>query len=61
MGLVTEQFEGLARATAQGRCVPELPVLVLPSDYDERPEAEIRADARARWAALMGALTRPGD
>jgi len=61
VGLVTEQFKGLAQATARGRRVPALPVLVLPRGYDELPEAEIRADARERLPALMDALTRHRD
>ena len=61
VGLVTEQFKGLAQATARGRRVPELPVLVLPRGYDELSDAEIRADARARLSALMGALTQQLD
>ncbi|MCE2392468.1 MAG: hypothetical protein J4G09_13490 [Proteobacteria bacterium] len=60
-GLVTRQFKGLAQATARGRRVPELPVLVLPQGYDEWPEERIRADARERLPALLDALTGAGD
>lgn len=55
---MTQQFKGLAEATARGRRVPELPVLVLPRGFDELPEDEIRADARERLPALVSALTR---
>jgi len=55
---VTQQFKGLAEATARGRRVPDLPVLVLPSGYDELSEGEVRADARERLPALIRALTR---
>ena len=57
VGLVTEQFRGLAAATARGRKNPELAILVFPSGYDELPEAEIRADARRRVPELVRALT----
>jgi hypothetical protein len=57
VGLVTEQFRGLAEATARGRKVPSLAILVLPAGYDELPEAEIRADARRRAPELVRALT----
>jgi hypothetical protein len=57
VGLVTEQFRGLAAATARGRKNPDLAILVFPSGYDELPEAEIRADARRRIAELVRALT----
>lgn len=56
VGLVTEQFRGLAEATARGRRTPDLPILVLPAGYDELPEAEIRADARRRVPELVRAL-----
>ena len=57
-GLVTRQFRGLAEAAARGRRVPGLPILVLPEGFDEWPEARIRAAARERLPALLGALTR---
>ena len=57
MGLVTEQFRGLAEATARGRKNPELALLVFPAGYDELPEAEIRADARRRLPELVRALS----
>ena len=38
--------------------MPDLPVLVLPSGYDELSEEQIRADARERLPALMRALTQ---
>lgn len=57
MGLVTQQFRGLAEATARGRKNPDLAVLVFPAGYDELPEAEIRTDARRRLPELVRALT----
>jgi hypothetical protein len=57
VGLVTEQFRGLAEATARGRKNPDLAILVLPAGYDELPEAEIRADAQHRLPELARALT----
>jgi hypothetical protein len=57
VGLVTEQFRGLAEATARGRRNPALAILVLPAGYDELPEAEIRADARRRMPELVRTLS----
>ena len=54
---MTEQFRGLAEATARGRKNPSLSILVFPAGYDELPEAEIRADARRRVPELVRALT----
>ncbi|MCY4036425.1 MAG: hypothetical protein OXF64_03090 [bacterium] len=56
VGLVTEQFRGLAEATARGLRVDNQPVVVLPSGYDEWPEADIRADIAARLDQIVGAL-----
>jgi hypothetical protein len=56
VGLVTEQFRGLAEATARGRRNPELAIVVLPAGFDELPESEIRAQARARLPQLIRAL-----
>lgn len=57
VGLVTEQFRGLAEATARGRKNPDLALLVFPAGYDELPEAVIRTDARRRLPELVRALT----
>jgi len=57
VGLVTQQFRGLAEATARGRRNPGLAILVFPAGYDELPDAEIRADARRRLPELVRALT----
>ena len=57
VSLVTAQFKGLARTTARGRKVPELPVVVLPDLYDQLSEEEIRADIRSRLPEILGAMT----
>ncbi|MBI3742926.1 MAG: hypothetical protein HY261_01385 [Chloroflexi bacterium] len=56
ISLVTEAFRGLSQATAKGKRMPELPVIVLPKLYDQLPEAEIRADVRDRVQDILSAL-----
>ncbi len=59
---MTEQFRGLAEATARGLRVGNQPLIVLPAGYDEWPEAEIRTDIASRMAAIVAALVaQPGD
>jgi hypothetical protein len=57
VSLVTQQFRGLGQATARGKKLPELPIVVLPHQYDQMAEPEIRADIRARIPDLLSALT----
>ncbi len=56
VGLVTEQFRGLAAAAARGLRVENQPLIVLPSGYDEWSEADIRADIASRLDHIVGAL-----
>ena len=56
VGLVTEQFQGLAEATARGLRVENQPLIVLPSSYDEWSEADIRADIASRLDDIVDAL-----
>lgn len=58
---VTEPFEGLGLATAKGKKIPDLPIVVLSKGYDQRPEEEIRADVRQRAPEILAALTKPGS
>jgi hypothetical protein len=53
---VTEVFENLGRTAARAQGFPELRILVLPHPMEARPEAEIRAIARARFRELIGLL-----
>ncbi|MEK7874530.1 MAG: hypothetical protein AAB502_11830 [Chloroflexota bacterium] len=46
MTLVTKAFEGLAKASAKGRGVPDLRVVVLPHPLDSLPEKQIRQIVR---------------
>ena len=57
VSLVTQQFRGLGQATARGKKLPELPIVVLPHQYDQMAEPDIRADIRARIPDLLTALT----
>ncbi|MDE0115903.1 MAG: hypothetical protein OXT07_04725 [bacterium] len=56
VGLVTEQFRGLAEATARGLRVDNQPLIVLPSGYDEWSEDDIRADIASRLDDIVDAL-----
>ena len=57
VGIVTEQFSGLALATARGRKMPDLNIIVLPHKYDQLSEQEVREDIRGRAAEIIGTLT----
>ena len=62
ISFVTEAFRGLGEATAKGKRMPELPIIVLPKLYDQLPEEEIWADMRNRAQDVLAALrdlTRP--
>jgi len=54
--VVTQVFENLARTAARAQGYPDLRVLVLPHPMESRPEADIRAIARARFHELMALL-----
>lgn len=58
ISLVTDQFRGLGAATAKGRRVSELPIMVLPHLYDQWPEEQIREDIRNRIPEILNALVR---
>ena len=51
--VVTAVFENLGRTAARAQGYPDLPMLVLPHPMEARPEAEVRAIARARLAELV--------
>jgi len=53
---VTEVFENLARTAARAQGYPDLRMLVLPHPMESRPEADMRAIARARFRDLMHLL-----
>jgi hypothetical protein len=54
--VVTEVFANLAGTAARARGYPDLRTLVLPHPMESRPEAEIRAIARARFRELIGLI-----
>ena len=54
--MVTEVFENLARTAARAQGYPALRMLVLPHPMESRPEAAIRAIARARFPELIDLL-----
>jgi hypothetical protein len=54
--VVTEVFENLARTAAAAKGFRDLRVHVLPHPMESRPEAEVRAIARARFRAIVGLL-----
>jgi hypothetical protein len=54
--VVTAVFENLGRTAARAQGYPDLRMLVLPHPMEARPEAEVRAIARARFDELIGRL-----
>jgi hypothetical protein len=54
--VVTEVFENLARTAARAHGYPDMRLLVLPHPMESRPEAEVRAIARARFRDLLRLL-----
>ncbi len=56
--VVTAVFENLGRTAARAQGYPDLPMLVLPHPMEARPEAEVRAIARARFAELVRLLAQ---
>ena len=56
MVVVTAVFENLGRTAARAQGYPDLRMLVLPHPMEARPEADVRAIARARFDELIGQL-----
>jgi len=54
--VVTAVFENLGRTAARAQGYPDLRMLVLPHPMEARPEADVRAIARARFDELIGQL-----
>jgi len=54
--VVTEVFENLARTAATAKGFAALRVHVLPHPMESRPEAEVRAIARARFRDIVRLL-----
>jgi hypothetical protein len=53
---VTEVFANLARTAARAHGYADLRMLVLPHPMESKPEAEVRAIARARLDEIVGLL-----
>ena len=58
--VVTAVFENLGRTAARAQGFPDLPMLVLPHPMEARPEAEVRAIARARFEELVALIADGG-
>jgi hypothetical protein len=58
--VVTAVFENLARTAARAQGYPDLRMLVLPHPMESRPESEVRAIARERFAALIALIAEEG-
>jgi hypothetical protein len=56
VAVVTSVFENLARTAARAHGYPDFRLLVLPHPMESRPEAEVRAIARARLADVVRLL-----
>jgi hypothetical protein len=56
VSVVTENFAPLARAAARARGADELPIVVLPADFDDWDDAAIRATVRTRLASITTRL-----
>jgi len=59
VAVVSAVFENLARTAARAHGYPDLRLLVLPHPMESRPEAEVRAIARARFGELVALLATP--
>ena len=55
--MVTEVFENLARTAAAAKGYRDLRLHALPHPMESRPEAEVRAIARARFDDILRLLT----
>ena len=53
---VTEVFANLARTAARAHGYPDIRMLVLPHPMESKPEAEVRAIARARFDEIVAML-----
>ena len=53
---MTAVFQNLGRTAASAQGYPALRMLVLPHPMESRPDPEVRALARARFAELIGLL-----
>src|SRR5262249_25597620 len=58
--VVTAVFENLARTAARAQGYPDLRMLVLPHPMEARPESDVRAIARERFAALIALIAEEG-
>ena len=58
--MVTAVFENLARTAARAQGYPDLRMLVLPHPMESRPESEVRAIARERFAPLIALIAEEG-
>jgi len=58
---VTEVFVNLARTAARAHGYPEMRLVAFPHPLESRPEAEVRAMARARLRDLLAPLARDLD
>jgi hypothetical protein len=56
VAVVTQEFEGLAHTMAANAGRAGLRVFVLPYPLETRPEADVRAIARDRFADLLQVL-----
>ena len=56
--LVTEPFAAVARASAQARGLPELPIVVFPAGIEDMTAAEIAEAFAARWPSIRAGLER---
>ena len=56
VSLVTEHFAALARAAARARGADELPIVVLPADFDDWDDVAVRAAVRERLASITTRL-----
>ena len=54
--VLTEVFENLGLTAARAQGYPDVRMLILPHPMEARPEADIRAIARARFADLIGLI-----
>lgn len=61
MAVVTAVFENLARTAARAQGLPDMRLHVLPHPMEARPEPEVRAIARERFAALLAAVAADLD
>ena len=56
--LVTEPFERVARSSALARGYGKLPIIVMPSDFDDLDDARLRAVIADRIDEVEAALLR---